>query len=114
MNRVFSRIIFLIVLLSGIPLTTSAAFNANISGTIVYLNTYDNDIILFKLTTMPTTGCPMNDYFSISPVTVPSQESRNRFFTVLLLAKATGTPVNVGYDSGATCDNGRPHVYEIN
>ena len=67
---------------------------------------------MFSVSTQPTSGCTSPSYFSVSAATVPDSESRNRMYSMLLLAMSTGRTVNVGYDNtGGFCDNGYLGVY---
>lgn len=96
------------------PGLAAAVYNNNAGGTITEVRTYDNGQILFRMSPMPTTNCLLNDYFSITSATVPSIEARNRYYAALLMSRALGRAVVVGYDSvNADCDNSRPRVFQL-
>ena len=92
-----------------------AAWNQNATGTVTAVLLYaSSGQILFRIEPMPTTGCPINDYFEISPTTNTDVESRRNMYAMLLAARQSGGQVTVGYDTGTSCGaSTRPMVFAL-
>jgi len=112
------------VCLSACVITTPAwsTNNANVTGTVLQLFQYSPALVngqgeelFFNLTSQPATACQSTSYFGISPATVPDAQTRKNFFAMLMYAKATGSQVQVSFDStGSFCDQNAIAVYVIN
>ncbi len=92
------------------------AAQTSIVGTVILVGPYGNPpgTFVFQLASQPTTGCPSNNLFEVSPTSVTDPESRKNIFATLLSAKLTGNPVAVVYDTGAFCDTmGFPAIYSL-
>lgn len=87
---------------------SDATYNANISGVVSHVLTYDGPDILFRLNPMPAGLC--SEYFVI-PGDVPT-EARQQLLARLLLAYSSREPVNIGYDNVA-CHGGRYRVHRV-
>ena len=84
---------------------------ANHMSTVKWIKVYNNDTIYFQLNAQPTTACAVG-YFVLSPSL--TSEQRQRYYALLLTAKATGQLVNVGYGEQAVdCYSDRAIVYAV-
>jgi hypothetical protein len=111
---------FLLALLLASVLSLSDSYPAlatwnSVNGHVLYINVYPGGLVLFKMDTQPSTGCTNNGYFGFSASSITDPQSRNQLLAVLMFAKSTNTMIQVGYDSGAYCDNqsGYPTPYGI-
>ena len=104
------KMLFFVVVFISLP--CMAAYTGNHKSKVAWVNIYNNDTIYFSLESMPPDHqCPTN-YFILSPGLTEKQ--RDRYFSVLLSAKATGAEITVGYDkNNPDCDLGRPLVHTI-
>jgi hypothetical protein len=69
---------------------------------------------VFTISPQPSVSCGTFSDFVISPNTVTDAQTRKNMVALLLLAKATGNPVEIAYDnSGGFCDQGMIAVYFI-
>ncbi len=109
-----------ILVLTSVP--AQATYNATVIGTIDWVEQvgpnvgYMQDTIAFRLTNQPSVTCSSGlSGFAISAQTVPDAESRKNMLAMLLTAKATGSQLQVAYDSNANgyCDHGMLGVYYI-
>lgn len=90
-----------------------AAYNANTSGVVISVVTYtDADYILFRLSNQPASHPSCNSNFFAISSTV-SADRRKNMLARLLLAKATGEPIDIGYDNTSDCADGYIHVYRV-
>ena len=88
---------------------SNAAYTANIKGKLLYVKIYNNNIIYFQIENQPTGLCSSN-VFVINPYITESQ--LNRYYTMLMTAKAQNKAVSVGYDRNpGDCIGGRSEVH---
>lgn len=88
-----------------------AAYTANHKSTIKWVKIYNSDIIYFQLDDQPTTDCSYS-YFVLNNKLTENQ--RNRYYTTLLAARASGQEISVGYDrQQADCLYDTPIVYAV-
>jgi hypothetical protein len=90
-----------------------AVYNANMNGVVTEVLTYtDADYIYFRLSNQPTThpSC-LPGYFVISSA-VPA-DRRKQLLARLLLAKASGETINIGYDNSGDCTDGYIRVHRV-
>lgn len=100
---------------AGLLLTHSAGatYNANMSGVVTFLATYtDGDYIYFRLANQPASHPQCNPSYFVIPETVP-ENRRNRAFALLLTAKQTGEPLNIGFDHSGDCAHGYIRVHRV-
>lgn len=87
------------------------SYTNNQLSTVAWVKVYNSDVIYFQLTTQPTTACALT-YFVLSPGLTADQ--RQRYYALLLTAKATGQQVSVGYGVQAVdCYDDKPLVYAL-
>lgn len=104
------NLILLLTLLFSLP--SYAEYTGNYSSTISWLKIYNSKVIYFRLKAMPTDHQCQNDYFIISPSLTEKQT--DRYYAMLMAAKASGASVVVGYDKdNPTCIYGRPLVHAL-
>lgn len=88
-----------------------AAYTGNVTSAVDWVKIYNNDTVYFKLADQPATQCG-KDYFTLSSSL--NDDQRNRYYSMLLAAKAAGIKLTVGYDSNAAdCYQDRPLVHAI-
>ncbi|WP_370979954.1 hypothetical protein [Agaribacterium sp. ZY112] len=90
-----------------------AGYNANIVGKVTHVLTYTyTNHILIRLENQPSShpAC-QTDYFSIDASTPDA--TRQQVLSRLLLAYASGEPINIGYDAEGGCSHGRMKVYRV-
>jgi tRNA A37 threonylcarbamoyltransferase TsaD len=104
----------MVAMLLAIPLIASANYDANFTGTITQVLTYTHsDEILITVSGQPTSHpiCTSFDHMAIDTA-IPS-ERRQVVLSRILLAYASGTPVNIGYDSKDECIGSRVKIYRV-
>jgi hypothetical protein len=77
---------------------------------------YSGAAFAFTLDSGPATGCVSGGWkqFIISSASVPDLETRKNLIAAVMMAKAAGSSVVVGYDStGGFCDQGSYGVYYV-
>jgi hypothetical protein len=88
-----------------------SGYTANVGSTVKWVKIYNSDTIYFELHTHPTTACTI-DNFVLNPSL--TSEQRQRYYALLLTARATGQPVSVGYgEQPVDCYNDRALVYAM-
>ena len=99
------KIFLLVIVIASLP--CFAAYTGNHSSKVGWVKIYNNDTIYFKLESMPSDHqCPDN-YFGLSPSLTEKQ--RDRYYSMLLAARASGAVLTVGYDKdNPNCVSGRP------
>jgi hypothetical protein len=106
----------LIGVLCGLSImsTAGAAYNANLTGTVTYLSTYEGGVVLFELSSQPASnGSCTHTQFEIDPAN-NTDAALGRMYARLLLAYSTQQPLNVGFDNAGSCGtDGYIHVYEV-
>lgn len=101
-----------VILLMSFVFSTHAAYNANVTSTIAWLKIYNDDIIYFQLVNQPVTQCKFN-YFVLDSLNLTANQI-NRYFSMLLAAKSSKSPIAVGYDGvGVDCFTERAIVHAI-
>jgi hypothetical protein len=90
-----------------------AGYNANMTGVVTEVLTYlDSTMILFRLDNQPTTHPLCNPvYFAVNVAT--DSEVRKQVLARLLVAKATGESVNIGYDNAADCSHSYIRAWRV-
>lgn len=102
----------IIILTALISLPCFAAYTGNHKSTVSWLKIYNSDTIYFKLATMPGDHQCTNDYFILSPNLTKKQ--RDRYYSMLLAARASNSQVSVGYDKdNPDCILNRPVVHAL-
>jgi hypothetical protein len=100
------------IVLSMVSTAASAVHNANMTGVITMLSTYsDGDYIYIQLSSHPAHPTCNNQFFVI-PSTIP-ENRRNSMLARLMLAKATGEAVIIGYDAVGDCAHGYIQVHRV-
>ena len=96
----------------AVPAVAHATYNANISGVIVSVVTYDDGLVLFTLQNQPTAhpGCNPN-YFAIDPALNP--DIKAMLLSRALVAKSSGETLFIGYDGQGSCVSGYIRVHRI-
>jgi hypothetical protein len=97
-----------------------ATYNATAVGTIGFLQQSSPSVgatpetFIFTISPQPTVSCGGFNYFIVSPNSVTDAQTRKNMIALLLTAKASGSQVEVAYDStGGFCDQGMIAVYYI-
>lgn len=104
-----------------VPLAHPAhAAITTVDGTVTSVSqpvgTFSANTIAFSITNQPPNSCQVGGYlsFAISPTSVPELEMRKNMLAILMMAKATGAEVRIGYDNaGARCDQGMLAVERV-
>lgn len=90
-----------------------ATYNANITGSVIQLLFYaENDNILFRLGNQPTSHPSCDPAYFVLSYEIP-ETRRKAMVAMLLAARISGEPINIGYDNSGSCANGMIRVYEI-
>ena len=97
------------LVLSASP--AAAVYNANITGVVTMVLTYDADFILFRIDNQPTHSACSASLFAIGPDVATKQA--DRMYARLLLAYGSKEPVNIGYDSVGNCAAGYIRVHRV-
>jgi hypothetical protein len=97
-----------LVAIAVIADTASATYNSNVVGVISDVLTYDDGMILIRLSPMPSGPC--SNYFVV-PAEVPA-DGRHMLLSRALTAHTVGKSVMVGYDN-ITCVNGWYRLHRI-
>lgn len=102
----------MLVLIAFISLPSLAAYTGNHKSKVSWVNIYNSDVIYFGLESMPPDHQCQTNYFVLS--TSLSEKQRERYFSILLAAKTTGSEITVGYDkNNPDCWSDRPLVHAI-
>jgi hypothetical protein len=111
MIRIF-RGLFLGALAAMVPVSAFAVYNANGQFVIAGVLTYaDTDAIYIVVAAPPShSGCA-NTHFVIAGA-IPA-DRRKAMLARLLLAKATGEVLNLGYDATGDCAEGYIRVHRV-
>lgn len=89
-----------------------AAYTGNFHAKVSCIKIYNDDTIYFALESMPSDHQCTNNYFTLSPTLTGKQ--RDRYYSMLLAARASGAVVSVGYDKvNPDCIDGRPVVHAL-
>lgn len=93
--------------------SASADYNANMNGVVVTVITYaEGDQIYFQLNNQPGTHPSCNPtLFGIAADT--TADRRKALLARLLVAKAEGTGINIGYDNVGACAHGYIRVHRV-
>jgi hypothetical protein len=104
----------------GFSMHAEATYNATAVGTVGYLQQSSPSVgatpetFIFTISPQPSVSCGGFNYFIISPNSVTDAQTRKNMIALLLTAKASGSQVEVAYDStGGFCDQGMIGVYYI-
>ena len=89
-----------------------AVYNSDISGVVTEVVVTKDVYIYFKLSNQPTTHPNCNpEYFTISSST--TDERRRLLLSRIMLSKASGQPMSVGYDGTDSCSGGYLKIYRV-
>jgi hypothetical protein len=103
---------YLLVGLLFISGTCLGGYTANHSSKVCRVKIYNSDIIYFGLEVMPGDHQCSGNFMALSPSLTEKQ--RDRYYSMLLLAKTSGSTVSVGYDKEAPdCYSSRPIVHAL-
>ena len=95
-----------------VPWTCFGAYTANHTSTVSWVKIYNNNVIYFGLASMPSDHQCSDNFFVLAPSL--TEEQRNRYFSMLIAAKASKATVSVGYDKDAPdCVANRPVVHAL-
>ena len=97
-----------------LPMSSFANYDANFVGKITHVLTYTHsDELLIRVEGQPTSHpkCTYLDYLAVD-TSIPA-ERRQVVLSRILLAYASGTPVNIGYDSKDECAGSRIKIYRV-
>lgn len=111
MRTLFTK--FFVVIIVIFSANLKAGYNANMTGKVTQVLTYTyTDQIYFRLENQPKShpSCSV-DFFSIDASTPEAR--RQQVLSRLLIAYASGTPINIGYDKEAGCSHGLIRVYRV-
>jgi hypothetical protein len=101
---------FLTLLLA--PLGSQAYYNANLVGVVTQVLTYpESGHILFVLNNQPSHPACNSSYFAFGDA--GSEAAVNRVYARLLVAHATGEPVNIGFDNEGNCASGYIRAHRV-
>lgn len=107
------KLVFVVSLLF-VSSVYAGSYTANQTSTVTWVKTYsaNETRIYFALASMPSdTQCSAN-YFAL-PQTL-TEKQRDRYFSMLLMAKVSQTTVSVGYDNETgDCLSGRPIIHAL-
>lgn len=106
------------LILASVAVTTQlwtnavwSGYTANVVSTVKWVKIYNSDVIYFELHTHPPIACTIDNFVLTPGLT---SEQRQRYYALLLTARATGQPVSVGYgDQAGDCYNDRALVYAM-
>ena len=102
----------LIMMLMVFSCSCFAGYTGNHNSKVAWVKIYNNDIIYFKLENMPADHQCAESFFGLSPSLTEAQ--RNRYYSMLLAAKASGAVVSVGYDKvNPDCISNRPVAHAL-
>jgi len=102
----------LLLLIAFVSLPCFAGYTGNHNSGVSWLKIYNNDTIYFKLSSMPGDHQCSTDYFVLSPTLTEKQ--RDRYYSMLLAARASGATLSVGYDkNNPDCVSNRPVVHAL-
>ena len=94
------------------PTVVHATYNANIAGVINNLRVYDDGLVLFTLTTQPTSHPACNaNYFALEKTMDPNFKAM--LLSRALVAKSSGETIKIGYDNAGSCANNYIRVHMI-
>jgi hypothetical protein len=117
-GQLWKRAACMLFVLATMP--SHAAYNANLSGNVTQILTYDSGIVLISLDDQPTAnGSCTATFFELDPSNVANSTfandaAGNRMYARLLEAYTLGQTVNVGFDNAANCGAmGYIRVYRI-
>jgi len=89
-----------------------ADYTGNHSSRISSVKIYNNNVIYFQLENMPTDHKCQYNYFTLASNL--TEEQRERYFSMLLAARASQATVSVGYDkNNPACETNRPLVHAL-
>ena len=101
--------------LSLLLITTNsiASYTANHTTTINSIRIYNSELLYFYTASMPEDTPCSGTFFALSDNLTEKQF--DRYYSMLLAAKATGAQVTIGYDKTdtANCINERPYVESL-
>jgi hypothetical protein len=108
--------VVILMILSASLVTTRDAFatyNANTTGVVIQVLFYaETDNILLRLGNQPTSHPSCNPAYFVLSYEIP-EARRKAMVAMLLAARISGEPINIGYDNTGSCANGMIRVYEI-
>ena len=88
-----------------------SGYSANVTGTVSWVKIYNSETIVFELSNQPT-HCA-NRYFVLAPGHT-TEKQRDRYYAMLLAARAAAQPISVGYGTAAEdCVDGSVLVHAL-
>jgi len=102
------------LIISALPAATLANYDSNFVGKITEVLTYTHsNELLIRVEGQPNSHpiCTNFDFIAIDP-SIPA-ERRQVVLSRILLAYASGKPVNIGYDSKDECVGSRIKIYRV-
>lgn len=104
--------IYLTILFALLSSPCFAAYTGNYDAKVSWIKIYNDDTIYFALESMPSDHQCTDNFFVLSPTLTEKQ--RDRYYSMLLAARASGAVVSVGYDKvNPDCIYGRPVVHAL-
>lgn len=106
------KITFGMVVFALLSFPCFGAYTGNYSAKVSWIKIYNSDTIYFALESMPGDNqCPESS-FVLSPSLTEKQ--RDRYYSMLLAARASGATVSVGYDKdNPDCVGGRSVIHAL-
>jgi hypothetical protein len=93
--------------------SANAVYNANMSGIVVTLSTYtDGDYIYLQLNNQPSAHPSCNPAYFVITADTPA-DRRKSALALLMAAKFSGEPINLGYDNVGNCADGYIRVHRV-
>jgi hypothetical protein len=100
----------IVILLIAVP--SFSGYTGNHTSKVSWVKIYNNDAVYFATDKMPSDHQCGNNFFTLS--TSLSEKQRDRYFSMLLTAKASGATISVGYDKiNPDCQSNRVVVHAI-
>ena len=109
-TKAFGTLAALVVLV--VPIAANAVYNDNITGIISHVRVYDTGLVLVRLQNQPTShpACQPG-YFAMDTALDP--DIRAMMLSRALVARASGQPINIGYDNAGSCAQGYIRLHQI-
>lgn len=90
-----------------------AVHNANMVGVLASVITYtDGDYIYFQLDNQPSTHPTCSPAYFVIPTDVTA-DRRKALLARLMMAKAMGEVINIGFDNAGDCAHGYIRVHRV-
>lgn len=114
MKQYFWNICFSAALFGSSMGNVHAVYNANTTGVVAAVWVYDGGNVAVRLSPMPVSGCPYNDFFYIPAPPELSDVAYKAMYARALAAHAMKDTITIGYDNtGGGCIWSRPRIHQI-